>query len=342
MSYDAITAMLGSDGQLDNLLDNRLADEVNSAALQQQPSDSSSAHANTSGVKTEVSAFTDHAEINGCHTDTSAPDLPSVPTSSASPARLNATQTGHAETEEDLLARFTALKASTAAPAEDLNTLTDRLAALKGPKVTAAELQDLLSRLENLKGPKNTVPLSELEGRLAKLKGTSPAPFGQPSQLKSRSERQLIPDFDPDVELNQEQLQALASAGDSYAEGSPYEKRLSDSTVHQQQPLIKPTPANATAASATDLRQVLQEFDPEDEDCLSEQQLRVLASMPTTGVAGTPKSSEGIPQWAAALGPSAQDLQYGTEGSQSDSGRSSDSGGTCDSDGSCDHHDAHE
>ena len=117
---------------------------------------------------------------------------------------------------------------------------------------------------------------------------------------------------------------------------------MSDSTVHQQQPPIKPTPANATAASATDLRQVLQGFDPEDEDCLNEQQLRVLASMPTTGVAGTPQISKGIPQWAAALGLSAQDLQHGSERSQADSGGSSDSDGTIDSERSCDHHDAHE
>ena len=331
MSYDAITAMLGSDDRLDNLPDNCLADEPDPTALQQQQSGIFSAHVNTSNAETEGSAFTDHAETNRLHTETSAQDLPSVPTSSASPASIDATQTRHVETTEDLFARFTALKASTAASAEDLNNLTDRLAALKGPSVTAAELQDLQSRLEDLKGGKNTVPLYELDGRLAKLKGISPALNGQLSQLKGRSERQLIPDFDPDVELNQEQLEALASVDDSYAENSPFEKCLSESPDQHQQPPIKPTPANVTAASSTDLRQVLQDFDPEDEDCISEQQLRALASMPTTGTAGTPQSSKGVPQWAAALGLSARDLQHGSEpeecsksgSSSSDSSRSS-------------------
>lgn len=306
MSYSAITAMLGSDDQLDSLPDNCLDDGLHPAACQQQPPDAVSAHANTLGVKTEGSAFTDHAE-------TCALDLPSVPPSSALPARINATQTGCAETEEDLFARFTALKASTAAPVEDLNHLTDRLAVLKGPKVTAAELQDLESRLEVLTGGKNTVPLSELEGRLAKLKSTLPASIGQLGQLKGRSERQLISDFDPDIELNQEQLEALASLGDSYAENSPFEQCLIESTDPQKQPPIKPTPANVAAASPSDLRQVLQNFGLEDEDCISEQQLRALASLPTTGAAGTPQSCEGVPQWAAALGMSAQDLQHGSD-----------------------------
>ena len=333
MSYNAITAMLGPDDQLDNLLDNCLADEFHPAALQQQSSDASRPHANNSGINTEGSAFTDHAEINGLHTETSAL-VPSVPASNALPAR----QTGHMETEEDLLARFSALKASPTAPAEDLNSLTDRLVALKGPKVTAAELQDLQSRLEDLKGSKNTVPLSELEGRLAKLKGTSPSPIGQPSQLKSRSAQQLIPDFDPDVELNQEQIfEALASVSDSHAENGPSEKCLRETTHEQQQPHIKPTPANVAAASPTDLRQALQDFDPEDEDSISEQQLRALASMPTIGAAGTPQSSKGVPQWAAALGLSAQDLQHGSkldECLQSDNSSS-------DSSGSRDHLDAY-
>ena len=324
MSYNAITAMLGSDDQLDCL-----ADEFHPAALQQQPSDASSLRANTSGVQTVGSAFTDHAEVNGSNTEKSALDLPSVPASSASPARLNIVQAGHEETEEDLLARYTALKASTAAPAEDLNTLTDRLVALKGPKVTAAELQDLQSRFEGLKGPKSTVLLSELEGRLAKLKGTSPAPIGQLSQLERKSDRQLIPDFDPDVELNQEQLEALASVGDSYAENSSFEKYLREST-EQQQPPVEPAPGNVAAATPMDLQQVLQDFDPEDEDYISEQQLRALASMPSKGAAGTPQCSEGVPPWAAALGLSAQDLQHVSEPEdclQSDS-CSSDSGGS--------------
>lgn len=314
MSYDAITAILGSDDELYMLPNDDLcANQPHLTSVQQQPLDASCA-----SRRTEGSAVTNHTETDTIYTEPSALDLPSVPARDATAASINTTDNGRPETQDDLFARLHALKASTAAPAQNLDTLTDRLADLKGPKVTAAELKDLQSRLEHLKGGKNTVPLAELEGRLAKLKGTCPTPTCQLGQLKGRPQGHLIPDFDPDVEVNQEQLEALASMGDSYADNIRFDKCLLASTHQQEQPPTdvpgtKPSPDATAAVNPTDLRQLLQDFDLEDEGCLSEQQLRALASMPTTGAADAPQGSEGVPQWAAALGLSAQDLNDSSE-----------------------------
>ena len=317
MSYDAITAMLGLDDLADDFLDHNFVDESQPAALppQQHPADASCAHASPSGSRTEGSAaFTDHTETDS-HTDTGLPlDLPSVPAISGTPARTNKTAAAATETEEDLFARLAVLKASTAAPAEDMDTVKDRLAALKGPKISAAELQDLQSRLQDLKGGKNTVSLSELEGRLAQLKGTSSAASGQLGPLEGRPEGELIPDFDPNVDLNQEQLEALANMGDSYADNIPFDKCLAESTQQSQKqqqppaamPTSKPKPNIVAGIDSTDLRQVLQDFDPEDKSCISEQQLKAFASMQTRGTTG-------VPQWAAALGLTAQDLHHDSE-----------------------------
>lgn len=330
MSYDAITAILGSDDQLDLLPDSDLcANKPHPTSVQQQSLDASSACG-----KTEGSGVTDRTKTDATYTEASALDLPNVPARDATAASINTTDNGRPETQDDLFARLNALKASTASPAQNLSTLTDRLAALKGPKVTAAELQDLQSRLEHLKGSKNTVPLSELEGRLAKLKGTCPTPTCQPSQLKGTPQGHPIPDFDPDVEMNQEQLEALAGMDDSCAENTLFDECLLASTHLQEQPpasapSIKPTHDATAVANPTDLQQVLQDFDPEDESCLSEQQLRALASMPTTGATDAPQESEGVPQWAAALGLSAQDLnnsskpESGLQSGSSDSNENS-------------------
>lgn len=298
-------------------------------SVQQQPWDDPSACG-----KPEGSAVTDHTETDTTYTEPSALDLPSVPARNATAASIKTTDNARAETQDDLFARLHALKAS-AAPAQSLSTLTDRHAALKGPKVTAAELQDLQSRLEHLKGGKNTVPLSELEGRLAKLKGTCPTPTCQLGQLKGRPHGHLIPDFDPDVEMNQEQLEALASMGDSCAENTPFDQRLLASTHQQEQPpadvpTTEPTPDATAVANPIVLQQGLQDFDPEDEGCLTEQQLRALASMPTTGTADAPQESEAVPGWAAALGLSAKELksssepENGLQSGSSDSDESSD------------------
>ena len=266
-------------------------------------------------------------------------DLPNVPASSATAAGIRRPVDAAQETEEGLFARMTALKANPAVPAEDLATLTDRLDALKGPKVSAAELPDLRSRLEDLKGAKNTLPLPELEDRLAKLKGISDAPTSQLGQLKGRSQGALIPDFDPDVELNQDQLEALAGMNDKNAENAPFATCLAESIVQAQahqnaehlqhsvtMPTSQPRPLRSFGASSSELQQVLQDFDPEGNDGISEQQLRALASMQAKGAAGVPK-------WAAALGLSAQDLHTDSD---VDKCSQSESCGS-DSDGSSDH-----
>jgi len=344
MPYDAITAMLGSEDHLsdvsEDLLNNDLAD-LRPSASQHQPVDTPSVQARSSIAKTDTNAaFT---EPSGACTDThQLSDFPSVPASSATPTSTSEPVPAATETEDDLFARLIALRNNPAAPAEDMATLTNRLAALKGPKVSTAELPGLQSRLEELKGGKNTVPLSELEGRLAKLKGTSRAPAGQLAQVTGRIGGELIPDFDPDVELNQDQLETLASMDDSYAEKAPFETCLAERNVHtkalasSQQPKListsKPKTRLAPGSNSSGLRHRLQDFDPEGDDGISEQQLRALASMQATNTAG-------VPQWAAALGLSAQDLhsdsdepdecsQSDTSGSKSD--KSSDCGDACD------------
>ena len=240
-------------------------------------------------------------------------DLPSVPDSNTAAASSTVIAATVSETEEKLFARLTALQAKAAVPVEDMNALTDRLAALKAPKVSAAELQDLHNRLEALKGRKDPIKMSELEGRLAKLKGSLPAPAGQLNQHKAKADCQLIPDFDPDVELNEEQLEALASMGNSIADNNALEGCLTDSILQRYQQQQQDQTAghlpqssqhiDTAKAKLSNLAQVLQGFDPEEEDCITEQQLQALATMQTRG-------KNDIPQWAAALGLSAEDFHH--------------------------------
>lgn len=330
--------MLGSDALADlpdHLLHIDVA-QLQPAALQHQSAETRSVIASSSLAKLKTDRDAEETAAAPCTDMHWLADCPSVPASSATPACISIPVAAATDTEEDLFARLTALKASPAVPVEDMATLTGRLAALKGPKVSAAELPDLRSRFEELKGSKNTVPLSQLKDRLAKLKGTCHAPTG-------RTEGLLIPDFDQDVELNPEQLEALASMGESYAENSPFETCLAEHTVQAKphksaehpypsvsMPISKLHPGHASGASSSELQQVLRDFDPEGDDGISEQQLRALASMQAPGAAGVPK-------WAAALGLSAQDLQAGSEPdecSQSDScaseiDESSDEGEAC-------------
>lgn len=349
MPYDAITAMLGSDAGLfevsGNLLNSDVADmaELQPAASQHHPVDIPSVRASSSTAKADTGvAFTDAAETAGPDADTHwLSAFPSVPASSATSGSISKPAAAATETEEDLFARLTALKANPAAPAEDMATLTDRLAALKGSKVSAAELLDLQSRLEDLKGGKNSVPLSELEGRLAKLKGTSHAPTGRLAQVHGQICGELIPDFDPDVELNQEQLEALASMGDSYAENAPLETCLAESNVQAKarqksvqshpMPTSKSKPHVSSVTNSSEVRHLLQEFESEGDEGISDQQLKALASMQARDAAG-------VPQWAAALGLSAHDLHAGSEPdvcSQSDSSGSA-SNGSSDHVSACD------
>lgn len=329
--------MLGSDALVDSphqLLQNDVA-QLQRAAIQHESVETPIVIASSSLAKPEP--VTDAEETAAPYTDTHwLADFPSVPASRATPACISKPVAADTETEEGLFARLTALKASPAVPAVDMATLTGRLAALKGPKVSAAELPDLYSRLEELKGGKNTVPLSQLEDRLAKLKGTSHASTG-------RTEGLLIPDFDSDVELNQDQLEALASMGEGYAENTPFETCLAECTVQAEahrsaehpypwvsMPISKPNAGCASGAGSSELQQVLQDFDPKGDDGISEQQLRALASMQALGAAG-------VPNWAAALGLSTQDLQHGNEpdeysmsdGNASEKDESSDEGEPC-------------
>ena len=317
MSYQAITAMLGSSEHSDSHLDNALdASKLNTTASRQQSAEAPNHSAITQndtpeGALSLPEAATEAGTGQGQTSDIL--NLPSVPDSNTAAASSHLKAAPVPDTEEALFARLTALKAKAAVPVENMNALTDRLAALKGPKVTAAELQDMHIRLEVLKGSKEPVSMSELESRLAKLKGSSPAPVGQLNQQKGTADCQLIPDFDPDVELNEEQLEALASTDNNIADNAAFQGRLTDSIMHLHQQQQQDQSAghmphssvliDAAKAKSSDLAQVLHDFDPEEEDCITEQQLQALTSMQTRG-------SIGVPQWAAALGLSAEDLQH--------------------------------
>ena len=215
------------------------------------------------------------------------------------------------ESDEDLFARMTALKDSANQPtatAETLDALNDRLSALKGPKPSPADLQELHKRLDTLKGRDKEAPsLAELEGRLAKLKGSSALPKGKPSMLKGKSEWQTVPDFDPDVELNEDQLEVLANMsehGSSNVDGQGFfiDPTSQSTNAPEQQPHI--AAASSSYGAGPDVRQVLQGLESEDE--LTEQQLLALASM-------RPKAAADVPAWAAALGLSAEDLHHDSD-----------------------------
>ena len=208
-------------------------------------------------------------------------------------------------------------------PVESLDALNDRLSALKGPKAGPADMQNLEHRLDILKG-RNKEPPSwlELDGRLAKLKGSSGTQKGKLAALDGRLEGELLPDFDPDVELNEQQLEALANMSDHdpdtvdadqddfAAEAST--SSTDDATAGQHQPVksgasLKSGAGHQTAAGRfvsgrPDVSQVVLDMEAEEE--LSHEQLLALANM------GPSSAAAAAPAWAAALGLSAQDLWH--------------------------------
>ena len=239
-------------------------------------------------------------------------DLPSAPQLPALPESSQKSSAAVPDTEEALFARLTALKSSVdthTGPAASLDALNDRLSALKGPKAVPADMHDLHSRLDILKGRDKVPPsLLELEGRLAKLMGSSGPPKLAPGNA--------VPDYDPVVELNEQQLEALANMSDhdgntadapsdDLADDSPISP-CNDFTHKLCVPSLMSKAAQQTAAgipvhATSDLTQVMQDSAADEE--LSHEQLLALANMPSSSTAA-------VPAWAAALGLSAQDLHH--------------------------------
>ena len=226
------------------------------------------------------------------------------------------------ESDGALFARLAALKDNArppTAPAESLDALNLRLTALKGPKAAPADLQDLQNRLETLKGHDKGLPsMSELEGRLAMLKGSSAPSEHKLASLEGNPERQLL-DFDPDVELNDEQLEALANMSDPTSNPDADH----DILIGSISPLAEPhkqwaqlvgcssfgdKEASGPSSARPDLSQAL---DSEEE--LSDEQLQALACMGTSHAAA-------VPAWAAALGVCAEDLRHDSDSDEPGAG----------------------
>ncbi len=250
-----------------------------------------------------------HSDASSADLDLpSAPQFPVLPESSQKPSAAVP------DTEEALFARLTALKSSAdtlTGPAVSVDALNDRLSALKGPKAVPADMHDLQSRLDVLKGRDKVPPsLLELEGRLAKLRGSLGPPKGKLAPGNA------VPDYDPVVELNEQQLEALANMSDhdanttdamsdDLADDSPMSP-CNDFTHNVRVPSVMSRAAQQTAAgipvhATSDSAQMIPNSAAEEE--LSHEQLLALANMPSSSTAA-------VPAWAAALGLSAQDLHH--------------------------------
>ncbi len=252
-----------------------------------------------------------HADASPADLDLpSAPQFPVLPESSQKPSAAVP------DTEEALFARLTALKSSAdtlTGPAASLDALNDRLSALKGPKAVPADMRDLHSRLDILKGRDKVAPsLSELEGRFAKLRGSLDTPMGK-----------LVPgsavlDYDPVVELNEQQLEALANMSDHDANTTDAmsddladARPISSSNDLTHKLCVSSVMSKAAQQTAvgilfhetSDSTQMMQ--DSADEE-LSHEQLLAFANMPSSSTAA-------VPAWAAALGLSAQDLHHDSD-----------------------------
>jgi len=250
-----------------------------------------------------------HLDANSADLDLpGAPQFPVLPESSQKPSAA------FPDTEEALFARLTALKSSADAltgPAGSLDALNDRLSALKGPKAVPADMHDLQSRLDILKGRDKIYPsLSELEGRFAKLRGSLDPPKGKLVPGNA------VPDYDPAVDLNEQQLEALANMSDhdrntadamsdDLAADSPISpcadfthKLCANSSTSVMSKAAQQTAAGIHVHETTDSTQMMQDSAAEE---LSHEQLLALANMPSSSTAA-------LPAWAAALGLSAQDL----------------------------------
>ena len=257
---------------------------------------------------------TGHTFLPQPHSDANLADLdlPSAPQSPVLPESSHKPSAVIPDTEEVLFARLTALKSSAdtlTGPAASLDALIDRLSALKGPKAVPADMHDLHSRLDILKGRDKVPPsLLELEGRFAKLRGSLDPPKGK-----------LVPgnavlDYDPVVELNEQQLEALANMSDhdamrdDLADDSPISP-CNDCAHKLHVPSVMSRAAQQTAAgipvhATSDSTQMIQDSAAEEE--LSHEQLLALANMPSSSTAA-------VPAWAAALGLSAEDLHHDSD-----------------------------
>ncbi len=242
-------------------------------------------------------------------------DLPTAPTFPVLPESSQKPSAAVPDTEEALFARLTALKSradTLTGPAASLDALNDRLSALKGPKAAPADMHDLHSRLDVLKGRDKVPPsLLELEGRFAKLRGSLDPPKGKLVPGNA------VPDFDPVVELNEQQLEALANMSDhdpnttdamsdELADDSSMSP-CNDFTHKLHVPSVMSKAAQQTAAgipvhATLESTQMIVQDSVEEEE-LSHEQLLALANMPSSSTAA-------VPAWAAALGLSAQDLHH--------------------------------
>lgn len=223
-SYDEITAMLFKLGQpgAENFTEDEawqgtyLPDQPATSPLTKQHSnDTADFTAALLGAHIKLSQGDAQDETAAIELPSTA-DLPSLAKTSQSVSNSD-----HAtESEEELFARLTALKDQ--APqknsrADTASTLDDRFDALKGAKPAIPDLADLHKRLDTLRGRDQQLPsMPELEGRFAKLQALSAKRKGMSHMTL---DGQAVPDFDPDVELNQQQLEALANL--SHARGSP-------------------------------------------------------------------------------------------------------------------------
>lgn len=255
-----------------------------------------------------------HSDADLAHLDLpSAPQFPVLPESSQKPSSVGP------NTEEALFARLTALKSSAdtlPVPAASLDALNDRLSALKGSKTVPPDMHDLESRLDVLKGRDKVPPsLLELEGRLAKLRGSLDPPEGHPPKGKLVPGN-AVPDYDPVVELNEQQLEVLANMSDhdSNTTDAMSDKSLADSpfspcadstleyhgnsSTSVMSKAAQQTATGMLVHETSDFIQMMQDSEAE----LSQEQLLALANMPSSSTAA-------VPAWAAALGLSAQDLR---------------------------------
>ncbi|DBA90127.1 hypothetical protein WJX77_007927 [Trebouxia sp. C0004] len=318
LPYGAITAMLTShsfsDLQHPVQDDNRSeqVDPATASAVPTKPQPVASISASpAAGMNTGHTFWAQaHSDANLAGLDLpSAPQFPVLPKSSQKPS------TAVPDTEEALFARLTALKSSSeTCPAVSLDVLNDRLSALKGPKAAPADMHDLESRLDILKGRDKISPsLLELESRLSKLRGSLGPPKGKPVPGNA------VPDYDPVVELNEQQLDALASMSDHHpnitdamsdelAADSPFSpcadftlEHHANSSTFVMSKAAQQTAASTSVPETSDSIQMMQDSAAEAE--LSHEQLLALANMPFSSTAA-------IPAWTAGLGLSARDLRH--------------------------------
>ena len=223
-SYDDITSMLSTSGHpgAENLPEDEawegtclLDHPATSPITKQHPNDTADSTAALPGA--EIGSPQGDAQDEPAAIDLpSTADLPSLAKTGQSVSNVD-----HAtESEADLFARLTALKnkgPKNNGSADTASTLDDRFDALKGPKPAIPDLADLHKRLDTLKGRDQQLPsMPELEGRFAKLQALSAK---SETNLHTTAGGQAVPDFDPDVELDQQQLEALANL--PHVSGSP-------------------------------------------------------------------------------------------------------------------------